>query len=123
MSNLFRRNIISVYRFPDDVAIDSDTWDFLNFDTMTVVLNNIAADIQQKSSLRMVAANLPGDVNRGQLWQIFFNAGQNTVRDRDIIIDMTTPNITPIAKRPIFQVTSAYWTVFQYQCLCELLQT
>lgn len=114
MSNPFRRNVISIYRFPQDVAIVSTSWQRLDFDNATLLIAGLSADIQQKNTLGRIPANLPGDVNNGENWEIFFNGIQNAYRDRDFIKD---------EQNRTFQITSAYWTVFQYQCRCELLQT
>lgn len=121
--NAFRRNIIQIWRFPDDPVRVSTTWDRLDFSTMTLIADALPADIQQKRNLRAPSANLPGDVSNTESWQIFFNYAQNAIRKWDIVVDISTPLVVPDDRREMFQITSPYWTVFQYQCLCELLQT
>ncbi len=121
--NIFRRSIIAIYRFPQDTAINSDSWQFLDFNNAVLILGPIEADIQQKKTMTKPQEELPGDVAQGQSCRIFFDGEQNTIRKRDFIVDMTTPEIVDVNQRDRYQVTFPYWTVFQYQCDCELLQT
>jgi len=121
--NPFRRNTISIYRFPQGTSIDSDAWEYLDFNTMDLVAENVSADIQKKSTTSKPGAALPGDVAQVQIWEIFVDGVQNTIEKGDVVVDMTSPFDVEINKRPRFQVTTSYWTVFQYQLYCEELQT
>lgn len=114
MINAFRRDIITITR-PNAVT-QKGAVGYIGETKAdeTVIASNVPADIQKQARGGAPSIKLPGDVIRETYPKIFFNLARDTVQNRDIITDQNGLR---------YQVTNAYWTVFQYQCECELLQT
>lgn len=77
------------------------------------VIGTFPASIQLKKEVGALAAQLPADVSRRTYWQVFIQAPNGTMRDRDILTDDQGIR---------YQVTGAYWTPLGYSALCERLE-
>lgn len=112
MSFMYPR-IIRITRPNTSNAIGAQPYQGLNTTNETVIATNIPANIQETKESRQPSTDLPGDVIRQTLWNIFFKLPNGTVNERDIITDDLNLR---------YQVTGAYWNSMGYNCLCEKLQ-
>ncbi len=109
------RDIISVSRvaLPDPTAIDGG-YEGLQADEETIIFTGIAADIQITRLNKMPLPDLPADTQYRKTYRIHFRMPVGSINIRDIITDQRNTR---------YQVTDNYWTNFNYQCDCELLET
>ena len=111
MQALFVPNTISIERPTGPSGFGATSYS--NTDATSPVAANVPAYITVKKEVGSPPAKLPGDASRRTYWRIVCYLPENTIQDRDVLVD-------ELGNR--YQVTANNRGLLGYDILCERLE-